>query len=146
MIGDRTSLFETTCIRNTSAIDRLTQLRQHHMSASVPHKDLLEISPVEPRDEDLQAGQSKRLPMGLGHVYRNALRLSGWRWKTPIFRTLGKGESQIRKRHTDIITAKWSLVKEVARIGVSGRGRFAILSWCELQRPMPSWLGRWCRI
>ena len=52
MIGDLTSLFETTCIRNTSAIDRLPLVQNSKWTFSTVHH-ALEVWAIEPGDEYL---------------------------------------------------------------------------------------------
>jgi hypothetical protein len=54
MIGDLTSLLETTCIRKTSAIDRLASHNpQQDGQQSTSPKGVLEIGTIEPRNEHL---------------------------------------------------------------------------------------------
>lgn len=50
MIGERTSGFEITWIRNTSDMERL----DYKLTTSLPIVDSLDVCPEETRDQDLE--------------------------------------------------------------------------------------------
>ena len=53
MMGDRTSLFETTCIRKTSAMERLkSYISERLVETDVVHR--LQVSAVQSRDKHLR--------------------------------------------------------------------------------------------
>jgi hypothetical protein len=52
-IGDLTSLLETTCIRKTSAMERLSKPTVENKKVFMKQCHALEVCSVQPGDEDL---------------------------------------------------------------------------------------------